>query len=446
MTVLTVGLSHHSAPMETLEAVALDSAGAEALLDRLVAGDEVREVVVLATCNRVEIYAEGGEQATEEMIAGLAAVCGIDPGRLRPDLYIHQGNDAVRHLFLVSCGLDSMLIGEAQIRGQVRDAYTVARRRGSAGPVLHELFQQARRLSKQAESEIGIGRAGASLVDVGLRLAAEHLGTIDGCRALVVGAGAMGALAATALRGQAVADMVIANRTLERAERLAKQVGGRACELTELTLSLRATDIVVSTAASTGTLLTADMFSEHRPVVVLDLCLPRSVEPAVRELDGVELLDLAALGQRLRAEQDELPEESARRLVEAEVEAYQRKARVASATPTIVAMRSNAMEMLKTELNRFHERTPTLSEATRSEVDTMARRLVDKFLHRPMVRVKFMAAAAEDSMYVQVVRDLFTPGTPEAPENGNSGSPDAVFAGQQDQRTPESPENSNRGG
>ncbi|TDD89609.1 glutamyl-tRNA reductase [Actinomadura darangshiensis] len=420
MTLVATGLSHRSTDIGMLEQFALDRAQTAGLRGKLSAAGEIGEVVVLATCNRVEVYADTADPggALGRIRAELAEITGADELALAPHLYGRRGRDAVRHLFRVACGLDSMLVGEAQIRGQVRDAYADARAEAAVGPVLHDLFQQAFRLGKRAESELGIGRMGASLVEVGLRAGGGHLGTLRGRRALVVGAGAMGALAATALADADVAEIVIANRTPARARRVAAQVGGRARGLAGLDEAIARSDVVVATAAAGEALLTAGMFPSGRPMFVLDLSMPRSAEPEVGKGDGILLVDLEALGERLRGERAELPAESAERMVDAEVEEYARRERAAAAKPAIVAMRTTALAALETELTRFHQRVPSLSADTRSEVDSMARRLVDKFLHRPTVRVKSMAAA-ENPVYVQVLRDLFDPDHPAGGIPGN---------------------------
>jgi glutamyl-tRNA reductase len=415
VSVLVVGLNHRSAPVALLERVAVGPDDLAKALHELVSGADVNEAVVLSTCNRVEVYADverfhGGVAAISDVVSRTS---GVPLEDLTDSLYVHYEDQAVAHLFSVSSGLDSMVVGEAQILGQLRAAYGRARDEGAAARVLHELFQQALRVGKRAHSETGIDRAGASVVSVGLALGEQALGTLAGKRVLVVGAGSMGALAGATLRRAGVGDVVVANRTLDRAERLAVTLAGRAVGLEGLEEEVRAADLVVSSTGATGIVVPADLVERavagrgERPLFLLDLALPHDVDPAVRRLSGVTLTDLETLRGVLAGSETADDVDAARRIVADEVGSFlswQRSVRVA---PTVVALRSQAAEVVAAELLRLEGRLPHLSAADREEVAVTVRRVVDKLLHTPTVRVKELAAAPGGEGYALALRELF---------------------------------------
>lgn len=288
MSLLAVGLSHRSAPMAVLEEAAVDAAGVEALAQALAACENVREVLVLGTCNRLEVYAECGtfHGALAEIGQCLVAATGIERERLTEHLYVHYEERAIAHLFTVACGLDSMALGEGQILGQLRTSLRRAQRAGRAGPVLNALVQQALRVAKRAHTETGLDRAGLSLVETALGAAADHVGPLTGACVLVLGAGSMSSLAATTIARSGCRDLVIVNRTYERAVLLAEATAGRAVRVTRMAQALTEADVVVSCTGAVGYVVSADQVGEaaaarqHRPQVYLDLALPRTCNPA----------------------------------------------------------------------------------------------------------------------------------------------------------------------
>src|SRR5690349_1518950 len=306
MSLLAVGVSHQTAPVSLLEQFAMDRDDTVKALHELVENDHVSEAVVLATCNRVEVFAEverfhGG---VAEISRVLARQAGASVEKLSPYVTVHYEDQAVAHLFTVAAGLDSMVVGETQVLGQLRAAYALAQDEGTVGRALHPVAQRALRVGKRVHSETGIDRAGASLVSVSLDRAEARIGSLEGRPVLVVGAGSMGALAATTLARRGAAVTVI-SRTPAHAARLAETVGGRSAELPALARELAAADVLVTCTGASGTVVGTEPVSaalagrDGRPLVVVDLALPRDVDPAVAALPGVHVVDLALLqGER----------------------------------------------------------------------------------------------------------------------------------------------------
>lgn len=427
MSVLVVGLSHRSAPVAVLERAAVTGDDLAKLLHAVHASPNVAEAAIVSTCNRVEIYTvvdkfHGGVSAISEL---LALHSGAPLDDLAQHLYVHYEERAVQHAFAVACGLESMVVGEGQILGQLRQAFRLAQEQGTLGRELHDVLQQALRVGKRAHHETGIDKAGASLVSVGLEIAARHLGPLGGARALVVGAGSMSSLAAATLSRAGAREVVIANRTHARAERLAASldVPARAIELSALDAALAEADLVVSCTGATGLVLTAAQLaasgvgSGGRSRFFLDLALPHDIEREIRDLPGVALAGLDDLRTAEEAARAVGPEavEAVRRIVREEVEGYLGAARAAAVAPTVVALRSKAAEVVAAELSRLAGRLPDLDERAAKEIDQTVRRVVDKLLHAPTVRVKELAAAPGGDSYADALRELFDL-DPKAPE------------------------------
>jgi glutamyl-tRNA reductase len=429
MSVLVVGLSHHTAPVSMLERAALVADAAAKLADDTIKSDHASEALVLSTCNRVEVYAEvdkfhGGVAAVSELLARHAQLT-LD--ELTPYLYVHYEDRAVAHLFSVACGLDSMVVGESQILGQVKLALRTAQEGGTAGRVTNELAQHALRVGKRAHSETGIDEAGRSLVSIGLGLAGARLGGLAGRHALIVGAGSMSALAATTMLRAGVTEIVVANRTLAHGQRLAEQVGGRAIPLDAVEAALPAADLVVSCTGAVGLMLPREVVARsgqrraaadpaQRVQFILDLALPHDVDPAVRELPGVEVADLPRLADAAHRSGQTADVEVVRRIVAEEVAAFTGWQRAVTVSPTVVALRSMAAEVVDGELTRLNGRLPDLEERARQEIALTVQRVVDKLLHAPTVRVKQFAEAPGGHAYADALRELFDldPATAEA--------------------------------
>ena len=440
MSLLLVGVSHRTAPVSVLERVTISPEDTAKVLDELISGEHVSEAVVLSTCNRIEIYAvvetfHGGLTEVSRVIARHAQA---DVSDLTDHLYVHYAGSAVQHLFSVAAGLDSMVVGEAQILGQLRAAYSTARELGTVGTVLHEVAQHALRVGKRAQTETGIDAAGASVVTEALGDAERTLGGLTGRRALVVGTGAMGGLAAAALRRRGVGEVVLANRTPQRAERLAEiteaeGTPARAVGLDGLATELGRADVVVVCTGAIGTVVDLDTVRAGRtgavrPVVVCDLGLPRDVDAEVGLLPGVTLVDLTTLGARLRDASAGQAVEATRALVTEEVRTYLAAQRSAEVTPTVTALRRRAAEVVDAELLRLDGRLPGLEADVRGEVARTVRRVVDKLLHTPTVQVKRLAQSPGGDTYAEALRELFEL-DPQAPAAVASGPVAEIASG-----------------
>lgn len=415
MNVLVIGLSHRTAPVSLLERVSLSGEGLTKLLVDAAASEHIAEVAVLSTCNRVELYAvvekfHGGLADLSEVLCRHTAI-GLE--QLRPHLYVHYEDRAVQHLFTVACGLDSMVVGESQILGQVRAALAVAQEHGGAGRVLNELVQRALRVGKRARTETGIDRAGRSLVGVGLGRATAELGGLAGRTALVVGAGSMSALAASMLAQEDLGELLIANRTYPRAQRLAATVGGRGIRMEHVPDALAGADLVVSCTGATDLVLDRPALAaavdgrEDRPLFLLDLALPRDIDPAAAALPGVTLLDLEALADADPEGGVPVEVEAVRRIVAAEVAAFAAGQRANQIAPTVVALRTMADDVVSSEMLRLEAKLPGLDQKQRDEISKAVKRVVDKLMHGPTVRVKELASGPDGEAYATALRELF---------------------------------------
>lgn len=414
MSLIAIGVSHRTAPVPMLERLTMPSDGQAKLLHDLTEATSIDEAMVVATCNRVELYVEADKfhPAVDASTEALARATGVAADELIPHLYVHYEDRAVQHLFSVASGLDSMVVGESQILGQVRQSLRVAQDEGTLGRELNDLVQTALRVGKRAHTETGIDRAGASLVSVGLELASRSMDGLDGKRLLVVGAGSMASLAASSAARLGM-QVTVANRTRGRAEQLAASVGGRPVDMGSVGESVAHADLVVSCTGALGHVIAADVVATARaltgndPVVLLDLAMPRDIDPEVLGVPGVTLIDLEDLGDLLADGSYELDVEGVRRIVGSEVQNYL-GARVAEkVAPTVVALRAMASEVVASELDWFTTRRPDLSDADRADVEHLLRRVVDKLMHAPTVRVKELAAEPDGEAYAEALHRLF---------------------------------------
>ncbi|WBB79051.1 glutamyl-tRNA reductase [Micromonospora sp. WMMD882] len=418
MKLLAVGASYRTAPVAVLEQLAVAPADLTRTLDRLVSQPYVREAVIVSTCNRVEVYAAvtGFHGGLGDICAVFAEQAGTTPAALANHLYVHFDAAAVDHVFRVAAGLDSMVVGEAQILGQLRDAYHWAAGADTTGRLLHELMQQALRVGKRAHAETGIDRAGQSVVSTALGLAAERLdGALAGRPALVVGAGAMGALGLATLSRLGAGPLAVTNRGADRAVRLAESYGASALPLAELTRALSTVDIVVAATAATEPVLTREVVSralaarpaDRGPLVLLDLAVPRDVEAGVAELPGVEVIDIDRMAAVLAGGPAATDAAAVDRIVTAEVESFLTWLRGADVAPTVAALRGRADDVVAAELGRLAQRRPDLTDEQRAEVARTVHRVVQRLLHQPTVKVRQLAAEPGGDQYAALLRELF---------------------------------------
>jgi glutamyl-tRNA reductase len=420
--VFVVGANFRSAPIELLERLAIDIERRPKALAGLLDLEHVHEAVVVSTCNRVEVYTAISRfhGAAGDVRRFLADLHGLGLDEFASHLYDYYEERAVQHLFAVATGVDSMVVGEAQILGQVREAFQAAQAERTVGPVLSALFARAIKVGRRARSETGIGSGLASTVTVGLRVAEGQLGGLAGRRALLVGAGGVARLAGRALREAGAGELVVANRTTATGTALARQLGGRAVPLERVTDELALADLAVAATAGTTPTVTAATVAaalarragpeagEPGPLVLLDLGVPRDVEPGVRGLPGVVLADLDAL--RAVLETDEGPRrevERVRSLIAQETAAFMGGQREARLVPTIRALRVRAEQVRQQELAKASARLAGLDERQRAAVEAVTRGLVNKLLHDPMVRGKTLAARPDGDLYVAALRELY---------------------------------------
>lgn len=421
--VLLVGLSFRSAPVPVLEKASAAAADLAALEHDMLDGDCVTEALVLSTCNRMEFYvaATAFHPALDHVVETVADHAGIPAAELEPYLYVRYADKAAEHMLTVASGLDSMVIGEQQVIGQLRTAYQTADGNGTVGTTLHELTQRALRTGKRVHTETEVDVAGSSMVSFALGHAVAELGATDmtGRRALVVGAGAMASLASTWLGKAGVAHVTVANRTLSRAERLADHarqagVSASAVPLSGIPGVLSGVDLVVSATGAVGTVLSGEDVAAAQSVaphdmVLVDLSMPRDIDDAVtgagRDGARIRLLNIEEL--TTLAGESTRDEDAARTVVDEELSEYLEQVRVQSVVPTVKALRQRASDVIDDELGQLARRTPGMSDQERAEVTRTVRRVVDKILHTPTVQVKKLSTSGGGVNYAEALAVLF---------------------------------------
>jgi glutamyl-tRNA reductase len=417
VSVVVIGLNHRTAPLELLERTAVDEARLPKVLHDLCARTNLSEAVVLSTCNRTEVYAvaekfHGGYDDVRNFFVDLSF---LPSEEFAHHLYVHYDDAAVSHLFSVAAGLDSAVIGESEILGQVSTAWERARNEGTTGFALNLIFRHALEVGKRVRTETGIGRGITSVAHAAVAMASDRLGVLDGRRILLLGAGEMGEGMANALASAGVGDVVVANRTWKTAKALADRVGGRAVRLADLGAELQLADVLLtSTGASTMMLEHADLADAmaHRdgaPLLIVDIAMPRDVDPSAGDLDGVTLLDMDDLRQFVAAgvEGREREAARARTIVGEEIDRYRVTATAREAAPLVTALRARAEEVRAAELDRVVGRLGELDERQREALDALTKGIVAKLLHEPTVRLKDSAGTAKGDRLADALRDLF---------------------------------------
>jgi glutamyl-tRNA reductase len=415
--VLALGVSHKTAPLELRERMALTEGHATGLLGELIASEVVHEAATISTCNRTELYLYTSDDVAAESIAlaALAREADIRPTELVGHLYSLRGAAAAEHLFLVTAGLDSMILGEAEIQGQVKRAYELALVEGATGPVLNRLFRGALAAGKRTRSETRISEGTLSVPQVAVELAQRTLGDLSNRRVLVIGAGETAELTARALSARGVEAVFVANRHYDRAIGLAERFGGHAVRFDDLPFEMIAADIVASSTSSPHHVVEPDELSdvisarEGRPLLLIDLAVPRDIHPDCRNVPGVTLHDmddLQAVAER-NASGREGEAASARSILRAELARFERWLATQEVTPTIAAMRRRADEVVQRVLQENESRWEGLTEGDRERMGAMARAIASRLLHEPTLRLR--RSADEEDAYARVaaLRELF---------------------------------------
>ncbi|HEX3623289.1 MAG TPA: glutamyl-tRNA reductase [Acidimicrobiales bacterium] len=419
MSVVVVGLSQRTAPLELLERMAVTEERLPKALHDLVRRDFVSEAVVLSTCHRIEVYAvaEGFHGAMADVRHFLSELSSVWPEEFADHLYIHYDDAAAAHLFSVAAGLDSVVLGETQILGQVRDAWERARLEGAAGARLSQLFRHALEVGKRARSETAIARGITSLSQAAVAMASERLSGLADRRVVVLGAGEMGAglVAEVAEADVPGSRVTVANRTWARAEHLAERAGGRAVTLDGLPAALGSADLLLTSTGATNIVVTAADVERamaerpDRPLLIVDLGMPRDVDHAVVDLAGVSLLSLADVEAFVNARLDERRQEvvPVRAIVAQEVDRWVEAVTARHATPTVSALRQRADDIRLAELARYRNRLADLEPREREAVEGLTRSILAKLLHDPTVRLKDAAGSAKGDRLAGALRELF---------------------------------------
>ena len=411
------GLSHRTAPIAVREQLVVDEDKLREILADLTGRGTCAEVMIVSTCNRVEVYgvAEVPGEARGAAFRQLGAQRGIGWPTLEPLLYVKDGVEAVQHAFRVASSLDSMVLGEPQILGQVKDAFALAQSCRTVGPVLHSLMSQAFAVAKRVRSDTEVGRHAVSVSFAAVELARRIFDGLDGRSVLLVGAGEMGELAARHFQDHGTLPVYVANRTASRAQELARDLAGTAVPFEDLFSVMAQVDIVItSTAAPEPIITSADVAGalhgrRGRPLFFIDIAVPRNVEPAVNDISNVFVYDVDALRSVVDANLRERKREAQRAesLVEREVAKFSDRLRSLEVVPTIVSLREKLEEIRKAELARTLTRLPGADDATRQALEALSQGIVNKILHAPTVKLRDSSKAGHGRRWIEVISELF---------------------------------------
>ncbi|MEW6446761.1 MAG: glutamyl-tRNA reductase [Bacillota bacterium] len=419
---IVIGLNHRTAPVEIRERFAFSESQAREVLAELRAKAGVDSVVLISTCNRTEFYMFlTKEIARTAVIEVLSRRAKLDFAELKRFLYVHTEHECVRHLFMVSAGLDSMIVGETQILGQVKNAYQLAQECGMTNGYFNSLFQHALAVGKRVRTETEIDKNAVSVSYAAVELARQTLGGIEGRTVLIVGAGKMSELTVKHLVASGVAGVIVSNRSFERAQELAARFGGQAVRFDELYHWMGQADIVISCTGAAHYVIHASemarVMEERRGVkiFIIDIAVPRDVEPEVGDIPGVVLYDIDALQHVVNTNISERRRlaEKAKRIIEEEVEGFLRKRAAQAVVPTIVALKKLGDEIKQKELRRALNRLGDLSDYERKVISSLANSITNQLLHEPVRRLKDLALTSQGHVYAQAIQELFKLDVPE---------------------------------
>ncbi|MEZ5342886.1 MAG: glutamyl-tRNA reductase [Acidimicrobiales bacterium] len=415
MTVIAIGLNHRSAPLSVLEQVTFSAEAIPKVLAEVTSSEFVNEAVVLSTCNRTEVFvhAERFHEAYRDVRNSLAVLAGVDDDSFVEHLYVHFHEEAITHLFCVASGLDSAVLGEHEILGQCKIAWETAKAEGAAGSLLNPLFAHAIACGKRVRTDTAIGRRTVSISAAAVDLIAERRHDIDGSRVLLIGAGELGAGVANALNRSAELDIRVANRTRSRAETLAAELDATAVDFAAIDQELADADIVISATGSPGMVLTRDQIEAdrdpERPLLMLDLAVPRDIDPAADELGFVDLLvlsDLQTFANRGLAERQRQAA-VARVLVDEEIERYRNALSASEVSPLLGSLHLWAEAIRQDELDKYEARLGDLDDVQREAIDAVTKAMIKKLLHPPSSRLRDAAGSRRGERLAEATRDLF---------------------------------------
>ena len=428
MDIIVLGLNHKTAPVHIRECVAFPETTIHEPLRALLGTPGVRETMILSTCNRVEIAAvvESREQGAAAVRAFVAGHHKVVEGELAPHLYVHAGADAVRHLFRVASSLDSLVVGEPQILGQVKDAYQYAREAGAIGMVLDRLLKKALSVAKLVRTETEIARSAVSVSFAAVELAKKIFGEIEGRSAMIIGAGEMAELAVKHLVSSGVREVFVVNRTFEKAVALAQEFGGSAVRYEELFDQLVLSDIVISSTGAPHFIIKGEDIRKvmtrrrHRPMFFIDIAVPRDIEPTVNDIDNAYLYNVDDLQTVVDGNIKERRKEAdkAEKIVEQEVATFEKWIASLQVVPTIVQLRQSVEAMRAAELEKSLGKLAHLAEKDREQVALLTQSIVNKILHSPLTVLKESSQAPDAGVYLEVTRKLFNLADPPAGDGG----------------------------
>ena len=450
MTLTVIGINHKTAPIELRERIAISRDDLPETTRALAAMPGVTECMIVSTCNRVEILA-ALESPDTDLTAFLHRHFGLDPGLLAPHIYQHRDQQAVRHLFRVASSLDSMVVGEPQILGQVKEAFAIARSSGTVGGQLDHLLQSAFAAAKKVRTETEIGSNSVSIASVAVELARKIFGSLNGRTVFLVGAGKMSELAARHLVQQGAGAILVTNRTLERARLLAEPFNGRVIPFEQLHEAASEADIVITSTGAPHPIFRREhghaflQRRRNRPMFFIDIAVPRDVDPEVNKLDGLFVYDIDDLQQVAAAHIAERKSQAtdAEALVAAEVERFHQRQRTVNVAPAIVSLQHQFEEIRQAELRRIHARLDSLTAEQLAAVEALTRGLVNKFLHPPMQALK-QAARENDATRLEALCETWS--LPATPDPAAEPQPPAASESQQTPEKQQSRETSTVGG
>ncbi|MDO8478684.1 MAG: glutamyl-tRNA reductase [Candidatus Rokubacteria bacterium] len=413
--ILVAGISYRSAPVALREQLAFAPGEISAVLPGCLARTQVDEAMLLSTCNRVELYAVGERSGLVEAFDWLCQQRGVMPARLRGLVDVKADRDAVLHCFRVAASLDSMIVGEPQILGQVKDAFELARRAGTVGPLLHRLLSQAFAVAKRVRTETAVAKHAVSIPSGAVELAGKIFGRLEGRAALLIGAGDMGELAARHLVRQGISSLHVTNRTWARAVELSRLLSGTPVPFGRWPEELAHVDIVITSARSSQPLVTVDGIRgdlsrrRARPIFFIDIAVPRNVEPGVAQLENVFCYDVDDLQRVVASNLEERQREAARAefLIMGEVDRFLTSLRDLDVVPAIVALRRQVEAMSRTDLERALRELPHASRETHEAFETLVAGIVNKILHPPTVKLREAAGAGGGREWAEAVSQLF---------------------------------------